>query len=118
MEVKDDMAKTSIPGSPEHAAQTPAPLEQSFRQYRPRTQKQKLGQLQRLGIDTLLDLLLHLPRDYDDRSEVIDIGGAVGGLRQTFRGVISEVVDHDKRRQTATLHAGGMDAVPPTPAWG
>ena len=107
MEVKDDMAKTSIPGSPEHAAQTPAPLEQSFRQYRPRTQKQKLGQLQRLGIDTLLDLLLHLPRDYDDRSEVIDIGGAVGGLRQTFSGVISEVVDHDKRRQTATLHAGG-----------
>ena len=105
MEVKDDMAKTSIPGSPEHAAQTPAPLEQSFRQYRPRTQRQKLGQLQRLNIEAPRDLLLHLPRDYEDRSEVIDIGDAVAERRQTFSGVISEVVDQGKGRQTATLYA-------------
>ena len=47
-----------------------------FRQYRPRTQKGKLVQLQRLNIHTPLDLLL---RHYEDRSGVIDIRDAVAG---------------------------------------
>ena len=98
MEVMDDMAKTTAGGSP-------ALLEQPFLHYRPRTQRAKLVQLQRLGIDTPLDLLLHLPRDYEDRSDVIDIGHAAAGQLQTFRGVISEVVDQGRGRQTATLYA-------------
>ena len=101
------MAKTRTHGSPKRAARTPSPLEQPFRQYRPGTNKGKMNQLERLGIETPRDLLLHLPRDYEDRSEVVNIGDAVEGLRQTFRGAISEVVDQGKGRQTATLQGKG-----------
>ena len=80
-------------------------LERPFQNYRPRTQKQKLRQLQKLDVSTPLDLLLHLPRDYEDRSEITDISDATSGRRQTFRGIISAVGDHGKGRQTATLYA-------------
>ena len=101
------MARTGTHRSQEHGARSQSLLEQPFRHYRPRTNRQKLGQLQRLDIATPLDLLLHLPRDYEDRSQISDIRDAVEGLRQTFRGVISEVVDQGKGRQTATLRAEG-----------
>ena len=80
-------------------------LGRPFQNYRPRTQKQKLRQLQKLDVSTPRDLLLHLPRDYEDRSEITDIPDATSGRRQTFRGIISTVEDHGKGRQTATLYA-------------
>ena len=101
------MATMSIHGSPERAAPTPSSLEQPFQEYRPRTNKAKMKQLRRLDIETPLDLLLHLPRDYEDRSEVVNVADAVAGRRQTFRGAISKVVDQGGGRQTATLHAMG-----------
>ena len=80
-------------------------LEQPFGRYRPRTPKQKVRQLEKLGVMTPLDLLLHLPRDYEDRSQITGIGDARTGRMQTFRGVISAVEDQGKARQTATLYA-------------
>ena len=103
------MAKTNTHGSSQRKTRRPALPEQPFGQYRPGTQQQKLAQLERLGIETPLDLLLHLPRDYEDLSEVVDIRDAVAGRRQTFRGVISKVVDQGQGRQTATLYAVGDD---------
>ena len=79
-------------------------LEDPIEEYLPRTPKQKLAQLRRLGILTPMDLLLHLPRDYEDRSGISDIADARAGRRQTFTGEISSVLDQDRNRQTATLY--------------
>ena len=79
-------------------------LEDPIEEYLPRTPTQKLKQLRRMGILTPVDLLLHLPRDYEDRSDISDIADAENGGRQTFTGVISSVVGQDRNRQTATLY--------------
>ena len=58
---------------------------------RPRTQKAKLTQLSRLGIETARDLVWHLPRYYEDRSVETRISEAQDGVRGIFRGIASTV---------------------------
>ncbi len=48
-------------------------------------------QLHRLGLFTLYDLLYYFPRDYLDRSSVLEIGKAQSGTFQTFMGKIAKV---------------------------
>ena len=79
-------------------------LEDAFERYRPSTPEQKIRQLSRLDIRTPGDLLMHLPRAYEDRSEISEIADAEEGRRQTFTGVISSVEDQGRSRQTATLY--------------
>lgn len=55
----------------------------------------RITQLARLGIETVGDLLLHLPRAYEDLSDVRSIGALRTGLLQTAQG---EVVELEGRR--------------------
>jgi ATP-dependent DNA helicase RecG len=52
-------------------------------------------QLRRLGIETVGDLLWHLPRSYEDLTDVRPIAGLTAGVLQTVQG---EVVEIDGRR--------------------
>jgi ATP-dependent DNA helicase RecG len=52
-------------------------------------------QLQRLGILTIADLLLHLPRSFEDLSSVTTIAALQGGETQVVQG---EVVEMDGKR--------------------
>ena len=74
---------------------------------RPRTSQTKLNQLMKLGIRSGRDLLWHIPRYYEDRSEITPIGDATEGIRQTFRGTVSTVSTRQngpRNMQSATLY--------------
>lgn len=47
--------------------------------------------LAKLGIQTVLDLLLHLPRSFDDLSDLRDMGSLSPGVLQTVRGEVVEL---------------------------
>jgi ATP-dependent DNA helicase RecG len=55
----------------------------------------RLEQLRRLGLETVADLLFHLPRTYEDLTDVRPIGALKAGVHQTVQG---EVVEIDGRR--------------------
>jgi ATP-dependent DNA helicase RecG len=55
---------------------------------------QRFAQLQRLGIETVGDLLFHFPRSYEDLTDVRPIAKLTQGSVQTVRG---EVVEMDGR---------------------
>lgn len=44
--------------------------------------------MQRLGISTVGDLMLHLPREYEDRREIISVGEAAGAERAVIRAAV------------------------------
>ena len=76
---------------------------------RPKTSRAKLAQMERLSIRTGRDLLWHLPRYYEDRSEITPIGDACEGMKQTFEGTITRVNSRDTGRgnmQRASLYEG------------
>lgn len=49
------------------------------------------GKLADLGVYRLFDLLMHLPRDYEDRSRIVPIGQLQHGMSVLVAGVISDV---------------------------
>jgi ATP-dependent DNA helicase RecG len=71
--------------------------------------------LHRLGIESVADLLLHLPRSYEDLTDVRPIAGLSAGAFQTVRG---EVVEIDGRSLadgrcivSVVLNDGGRDCL-------
>ena len=58
------------------------------------------GQLERLGIHRLFDLLLHLPRDYEDRSRLIHIDDLQDGQSALVEGQVTYV---DNKRSGMTV---------------
>jgi len=59
------------------------------------------GQLEQLGVSRLFDLLLHLPRDYEDRSRLVNISDLQDGQSALLEGQVTYV---DNKR-------GGMTVV-------
>lgn len=57
-------------------------------------------QLAQLGIERIFDLLLHLPRDYEDRSRVVAIGDVAHGQSAL---IIGRVVHVDNKRSGMTV---------------
>lgn len=57
-------------------------------------------QLAQLGIERIFDLLLHLPRDYEDRSRVVAIGEVAHGQSSL---IIGRVVHVDNKRSGMTV---------------
>ncbi|WHN66197.1 ATP-dependent DNA helicase RecG [Cysteiniphilum sp. QT6929] len=53
--------------------------------------KSTLAKLNKANIHTLWDLLLHLPKDYQDRRTITPIGQTVSGQKQQISGVIRQV---------------------------
>ena len=73
---------------------------------RPRTAKAKKAQLAKLGIETARDLVMHLPRRYEDRSAETPLRDAEDGVPGLFRGITSGISTHRGNRtsiQRATL---------------
>ena len=58
------------------------------------------GQLEQLGIERLFDLLLHLPRDYEDRSRLININDLQDGQSALVEGQVTYV---DNKRSGMTV---------------
>lgn len=58
------------------------------------------GQLEQLGIARLFDLLLHLPRDYEDRSRLININDLQDGQSALVEGQVTYV---DNKRSGMTV---------------
>jgi len=56
--------------------------------------------LKRLGIETVADLLYHIPRRYEDRSRFVPIAQAVPDVPQTFRGVVASTGVFRSKRGT------------------
>jgi ATP-dependent DNA helicase RecG len=82
-----------VPSNPSSTA-VPRPLDQSV-QYLEGVGPVRFGQLERLGISTVGDLLVHFPRSYEDLTDVRPISGLSAGAIQTAQG---EVVEVDGRR--------------------
>ena len=80
----------------------------SIKQAWGRTTAKRLEQLERLGINTVRDLLLHLPRDYADRRPVSPPSQVQPGHNRTVAGFITALADvHNTGgapRQTAVVH--------------
>ncbi len=60
------------------------------------------GQLAQLGISRLFDLLLHLPRDYEDRSRLIPIHDLSDGQSALIEGEVT-YVDNNRSGMTVTI---------------
>ena len=65
---------------------------------RPRTAKSKRSQLARMGIETARDLVMHLPRRYEDRSAETPLDEAEDGVPGLFRGIISSISNQKGNR--------------------
>lgn len=59
-------------------------------------------QLDQLGIERVFDLLLHLPRDYEDRSRLVNMCDVVDGQSALLQGTIVRV-DNKKMGLSVTL---------------
>lgn len=56
----------------------------------PIIKKPQLSKLAHLGLETIYDLLLHLPSRYDDYSQTLPISDAAAGTQATFAGTLTE----------------------------
>ena len=59
-------------------------------------------QLDQLGIERVFDLLLHLPRDYEDRSRLVNMCDVVDGQSALLQGTVVRV-DNKKMGLSVTL---------------
>ena len=85
------------------------PIKQAW----PRTTSKRLEQLERLGINTVHDLLLHLPRDYADRRQISQASQVEPGPNRTVAGFITAVNpvrnSGGAPRQTAVIYDSRAD---------
>ncbi len=65
--------------------------------------------LNRLGIETLYDLLTHYPRRYEDRTNIKKIREAVAGETETVSGQIQQVSESMPRRGLKILKVSITD---------
>src|SRR5271163_4390659 len=79
-----DLLSAFTPNMPE------APLEQSV-QTLAGCGPERVEQLRRLGIETIRDLLFHLPRSYEDLTDVRSIRDLRAGTLQTVAGEVVEI---------------------------
>ncbi|MFA9486445.1 ATP-dependent DNA helicase RecG [Moraxella haemolytica] len=49
------------------------------------------GRLSELGVHRIFDMLMHLPRDYEDRTRLVPIGNVEHGMSVLVRGVVTNV---------------------------
>ncbi|MFL1732945.1 ATP-dependent DNA helicase RecG [Moraxella oculi] len=63
------------------------------------------GRLKELGIHRIFDILLHLPREYEDRSHLVPIRDVEHGMSVLVSGVITHV-DDSRTGMSATLDDG------------
>ena len=68
-------------------------LDWPIRKARPGTKSKTLQLLAQLGIVSVLDLLAHLPRSYENRTRITSIADACEGERQTFEGYIDRMAN-------------------------
>lgn len=86
-------------------------------QYVPHVGPQRAKALERLGIQTVADLLQHFPRRYDDRRELKQISALTPGETQTVVGTIRAVQENRPRPRLLVLKAliadetGGINGV-------
>lgn len=66
--------------------------------------------LKRLGIETVIDLLYHIPRRYEDRSRFVSIAQAVPDLPQTIHGVVAATGVFRSKRGTLVFQLTIKDA--------
>jgi ATP-dependent DNA helicase RecG len=59
--------------------------------------------LRRLGITTVGELMLHLPREYEDRRQVVPVSQAAGGERAVIRAAVV-AQDYFGRRRTLKVY--------------
>ena len=59
-------------------------------------------QLAQLGIERVFDLLLHLPRDYEDRSRLVNMRDVVDGQSALVQGQVVRV-DNKRTGMSVTL---------------
>ena len=88
-------------------ANTEADLDLAVHKALPRTSGKRMAQLQRLGIETVRDLIFHLPRDYADRREITPAGRTPPGPNRTVDGYVTalrNVQNTGPQRQTATVY--------------
>lgn len=67
----------------------------------------RAGQLARLGLRTVDDLLHHKPARYEDRSHIAGIGALIPGMRQTTQGTVVAV--SERRHGTYQFQAALRD---------
>ena len=72
-------------------------LDWPIRKARPGTKSKTLELLAKLGIVSVLDLLAHLPRSYENRTHITSIADACEGERQTFEGYIYRMSNSHQR---------------------
>ena len=72
-------------------------LDWPIRKARPGTKSKTLQLLAKLGIVSVLDLLAHLPRSYENRTHITSIADACEGERQTFEGYIYRMSNSHQR---------------------
>ena len=63
-------------------------------------------QLDQLGIERVFDLLLHLPRDYEDRSRLVNVCDVVDGQSALLQGTVVRVDKTKKMGLSVTLQDG------------
>jgi ATP-dependent DNA helicase RecG len=66
--------------------------------------------LRKLGLSTAGDILLHIPRRYEDRTQLADIASLVPGVEATIRGRVIKIRTGRPRRGPALLTATIEDA--------
>ncbi len=69
--------------------------------------------LAKLGLRTARDMLLHVPRRYEDRTRLANISGLVPGVEATIRGRVIKIRTGRPRRGPAILTATLEDATAP-----
>ncbi len=64
--------------------------------------------LQKIGINTVQDLLFHLPLHYQDRTYIVPLGKARPGMQIAIEGTIelTEVIYRRRRQLLCRLHDG------------
>ncbi len=73
--------------------------------------------LARLGLETVQDVLFHLPLRYEDRSRVVPIGAVRSGQRVTVEGEVehSETVFRGRRMLLCHVRETRSRCAPPRP---
>lgn len=96
-------ASSSRPQKPK--AVQPAPGAETPLQYVKNIGPKRAAALQAMGINTLRDLLFHLPRDYQDRSQFKHPAQLVHGEKETVLGTVVNVQELRPRRGLVILKA-------------
>jgi ATP-dependent DNA helicase RecG len=103
------------PPAPQHDASrraTPKDLDRPL-QFEKGVGPARAEKLAKLGLRTARDMLLHVPRRYEDRTRLTNVSGLVPGEEATIRGRVIKIRTGRPRRGPAILTATLEDATAP-----